>query len=379
MKSMLYVSTAFGNYKRKILGQLDGFRKFGLLTFLCSYDWEKGVYFLAKISESNIFEIKCECQGSWSRGAFAKFFSNIENKYKFQYYYFRRFGIGIIFLGRNIRKINKYDNRKVIYEMPTYPLDSSTFVSRVVCEIEKIYLQHAIFPYADSIPVFVRTKEYSLSEKMVVASNCVHAKEYLKYVNFPLPDYNGKELRFLAIAHTEYWHGYDRMMETIASWTKLPEIKFTVYGNYTQETKMLIELCENENIKNVEFLEEKDVDNFDEFICQYHIGVGCLALSRRNNSRKEKESIALDTSLKNKEYCAMGIPFIHTAEDISFSENLIFHLLLPDDETILDIEKIAVWYEEFRKKILDRKYMWEYAEKNLNYLSYAQKIIDSLD
>lgn len=372
MKNMLYISNMFECYKNKIIGQLGAFRKLGFSTRLCFYNKIKETYSFVEIYERDMIDILYEEKGQWSIFHFKQFVGNITDEYTFDLLYFRRLGISVIFWGKIISNINKKESR-MIYEIPTYPFEKNkSVIKNIVGKMEILYLKYRIAPYSDCMPACVRIKGYNLPQKMLAVHNCVDASKYLKFVNIPLPMFMKQEIKFIAIAYPQIWHGYDRWIKAVSEWKGKINITFTIYGNYTKHTYELIQLCNELGEKRVEFIEEKKVKDFESFISKFHIAVGTLGIDRSI----PRSCIGLDTSIKNKEYCAMGIPFIHASEDSSFGKEQNFHLLMDNK---IEIDEIIQWYQNLRNELKDRSLMWEYAQKKLDFTYTIKKILEYKD
>lgn len=86
------------------------------------------------------------------------------------------------------------------------------------------------------------------------------------------------------------------------------------------------------------------------------IAIGTLGIYRKN--------VALDSSLKHREYCARGVPFVLSSDDPDFSVELPWvHYVAADDSAVSlfdliqfwkNIKKRAVVKEEIRKFAVER-------------------------
>ena len=108
----------------------------------------------------------------------------------------------------------------------------------------------------------------------------------------------------------------------------------------------------------VVFKDKCSFEQLDEIIDQYNIAVGGLGYHRRGAK--------YDTSIKNKEYCAWGIPFICACKDLSFDSNFKYLYKVSANEEIIDIEKIVNWYM-YIYNCDYREEMYQYAKEHLNF------------
>ena len=95
-----------------------------------------------------------------------------------------------------------------------------------------------------------------------------------------------------------------------------------------------------------------------------------IALGSLGNHRK---GLLDGGGLKNREYCAKGIPFIKAGYDRF--ENCQFIYDVPNDESLLDIEKIIEWYKNLK---VTPEEIRKYAEENLTWDKQMKKVIDSI-
>ena len=114
----------------------------------------------------------------------------------------------------------------------------------------------------------------------------------------------------------------------------------------------------NKYCKLVGYKNGKELDKlFDES----NLAFSCLGLHRKN-------VLAL-TSLKNREYCVRGIPFVDVAEDQDF-ENFKYRLKINSDETPIDMNQILDFYDDIYTETLSKE-MNEYAKE---YLTWEKKL-----
>jgi hypothetical protein len=81
------------------------------------------------------------------------------------------------------------------------------------------------------------------------------------------------------------------------------------------------------------------------------------------------------SELKAREYTAVGIPFIMTAIDSDFKNNVEFVYMERSEDAPIDIDSLVNWYVglEFCDKNIAS--MRNYAINNLDYLAKISKIL----
>ncbi|WP_129408615.1 glycosyltransferase [Marinitoga lauensis] len=131
--------------------------------------------------------------------------------------------------------------------------------------------------------------------------------------------------------------------------------------------KKLIKKLELE--KYVIFHGFKKRKDLDELFGKSDIGIGSLG-----NHRK---GIYKESALKNREYCARGLPFILSSKDEDFPESFKYIHYVSQDETPIDIGKIIQFYNNIKDYNYLKK-MREYAEKHLKWEVKLRPIIDKI-
>lgn len=369
---ILYITIDYPNYRNKIDGQIHAFSDHKCDAYLVSFNPIEQMLCLLEYKDSNYVVIEA-LKKKWSRRTYAKYTYTILVKYKFDMVYIRRLGISVL-LFHKVTRLIFANKSKLIYEFPTYPLEcSDNSIRNLIQSIEKKYVMNRIIPNAKCIPICCVRNDVKLKPNMLKIYNCADISFYEGLREIKLPHYDGSQLRILAIAHCQKWHAYERLITAISKWNNNTHITFTIYGNFTDETEKLLKLTKKYKLYNVTFLQEKDVGNYIDFISGFHMAMGCLGIHRKYDGCCDE---LLDTSIKNKEYCAMGLPFVHSTRDESFEDSLDFHFIVKDDESEIDISKLIAWYESIYVKYKSRKTMMDFAQEHLSYDGFAKKVLE---
>lgn len=83
------------------------------------------------------------------------------------------------------------------------------------------------------------------------------------------------------------------------------------------------------------------------------------------------------SALKNREYCAIGLPFIYAGYDPDF-ENYEYALNVEDNDTPIDIERINKFVYNVKQNNQYITNMRSYAEEHLQWNKKIKNIIDEL-
>lgn len=390
MKKLLYINLDFFKYQNKAKAQIKAFSKFKNNVFVATIN-NKESYSYFEVYEYKNDEIHLILskkmvnsyiitQGDNSFFSLItrlikikkinKFFQNhlLEylDKNEFQYCYIRRIGFFVIFLTSMFKKISS--KSKILYEIPTYPLDKyDSFLINVSQKLEMLYFNLFIKKYITLIPVILQN-DIKLDNKMIAISNGIDYSKF-KNVSEKKPLFNNR-INMLIVAHVLPWHGYDRLIRSLANYKGNKTISIDVYGDIDTEVIKLKKLAEKLNLtKLIHFKGEEKLENILKNISKYHIAIGSLGYHRRDGK--------YDTSIKNKEYCAMGLPFITSSEDLSFEKNFKYLYKIESNDDVFDIDKVLEWYQsiynyDYKKEM--RKYASKYLEYEYIYKNIFKKI-----
>lgn len=386
MKKLLYVNLDFKKYQNKAKAQIKSFKKLNLHTeiatienevndcFFRIYKYDKDDEFVVVYSKKicNAYEVQQGNNSIFSlfkrlvktiriNNLFKKNLLNYIDNKSYDYCYVRRIGFFVIFLKNMFKFISK--KCKVIYEIPTYPLDKyDSLLVNFAQMIEIGYFNMFIKKYLDVIPVILQN-DVKMDDKMISIFNGVDFDKFTK-VSEQKPDFK-TEIKLVVIAHILSWHGYDRLINSLKIYEGNYKIKLYIYSDFNTETLKLKELVEKNGLSNnVFFMGSKNMDEIIDEISNYHIAIGSLGYHRRNGK--------YDTSIKNKEYCALGLPIVCSAEDLSFNDNFNYIYKVSADDSTFDIDDIIVWYKNIYKTDY-KKNMRKYAKDNLSFEKYYKK------
>jgi glycosyltransferase involved in cell wall biosynthesis len=141
-----------------------------------------------------------------------------------------------------------------------------------------------------------------------------------------------QEISLLCVANFSPWHGIDRLILGLAHYTGPCSVTLHLVGG-GPEIPNLKKLCIQYNLADrVVFHDFLSGHNLDRSFDESQIAVGTLGIHRLN--------IANSSTLKSREYCARGIPYIMASADSDFPDEFPYILKIPGDETFVDLEKV---------------------------------------
>lgn len=262
--------------------------------------------------------------------------------------------------------LKKRFTNKLIIEIPTFPFikESKTFKSR--CYTLYLILFSLICKKRINIISYMGAqRERIWGVKAVRIFNSVPLTKVRLKNNI-----HHEGINLIGIAQLAYWHGYDRVIKGIAGYriknADIP-ILFHIVGNDLSkdgnELKRLEDLAAKYAVKDaIIFHGAIHGEALDELFDSMDIAVDSLGRHRSGH--------AYNCSLKSKEYCARGIPFIKSHLDDSFLGTNFYYQCSADDLPI-DISRIITW---FRESNFESRTLRAYAEKVFDWQVQLSKV-----
>lgn len=198
--------------------------------------------------------------------------------------------------------------------------------------------------------------------KTLLTANGIDVKS-IPFQPKPLTHHN--HVHLIAVAHIQYWHGFDRLIKSLhatveSSKDQTSRFKLTIIGDGDAKTE-LVQLSETLGLEEyITFTGALDQKELSERLMKADIGICSLGLHRSN--------LFFASTLKAREYIAHGIPIVLAGTDPDFDERLDFVFAATNNEDLIDLDSIyrryltvknsnANWAMNIRK----------YAETNLDF------------
>lgn len=345
--ALLYVGVV-----RKIRWQVHAFEQLG---YDVTYSLFRGNEYRFTTGEQT--EIKKIAGGRGLMKQFAKAAEEYLSSHRFDVLYIRldRISFDIIRICRIARKNGA---QCVILELPNYPY-LADYLNSVndVPQLTKRALQRCRvlgFAAEDRLSgLFLR----GLVDAVILIGN--HADTFfgVKAMNIsngidvdemqPVPQKkNPDEIVLVGVAGTLWWQAYDRILEGMylykkANPNRLPRIRFILVGGDAKEMPDFRAKIQKYGLEeDVECPGFKTGKELDEIYTRADAGVSTLGCYRRG--------LQSCSSLKAREYCAKGLPYIYTCEDSLKGRKVKFTLQVPNDSTPVDMEAVVRFVQECR-------------------------------
>jgi glycosyltransferase involved in cell wall biosynthesis len=281
-------------------------------------------------------------------------------------------------------------------------------LARVRSEVSKIYLEIPTYPYRKEQKIehkqLWKQKNYKNLGKVLLREllDSIGIKFLKKYVNnivtymehdniWGIPVIlidNGVSVEKITIkkqkennnffvisgvANISHWHGFDRVITGISEYYRsggTEKIIFQVIGE-GDALLNLKNLAKELNVeKNILFLGFKRDEELDRVLDNSDVAISSLGMHRIG--------LKVGSTLKTKEYCARGIPFIYSYEERALPKNVPFAMICPSDDRPINISKVIKFGIECRgnKKTSDE--MRQFASTHYDWTVQMKKVISPL-
>lgn len=383
-KALLYFPLSLKDFEsgisKKCLGIIDAFKqKYTVDVF----NESKGlVYFndeLIKDSSQTKAKVRLYYYNDYLLGQFHLIKNKIQgNKYDVAYIRFPGFiSLGLVaFLNR----LKKHNPGIIIYvEIATYP-----FKKEIKGRLATVryYITRLLIPvfakYVDRIVTYSDDKIIWNIPTINISNGYYNpALQHLKCSESNTINKSGDDRFHVAmIAQFSNWHAPDLLIESLIQYYKSNSnsrdvvIHFIGTGPNLSECK---KQAEKANISDkVIFHGKKNISEIVEILEPVHVCVGTLGYHRKE--------LQLGSCLKNREYAFLGKPMILKTNDLDFPDSLYFIKYFPNDDSLLDIENIVLFYQQLQVSHPDYKNeIIQYANENLTWRKKMELVFDNYE
>lgn len=271
---------------------------------------------------------------------------------------------------RTFRQL-KAGGGKLAIEYPTYPIAQ---------ENNRFFLRRQVFRYANHVMKKIRPL---VDLYTVMGEDCggtLYGKPAMNIVNgvnveaLPLhaPRANQPDVRLLALASMSGWHGYDRILCSLAAYTGDTDVRISFVGSDGDGSLVKWKQLAKEKglMDRVTFHGPCYGEALEVIIARSDLGVGSLAMFRYGL----KQGI----TLKAREFMARGLPFINAIVDYALPDGQGFFLQVPNDETPIDMAEIVAFAKAVKADAARSIAMREYAQSHLNWKGVLKPVLERL-
>ncbi len=175
------------------------------------------------------------------------------------------------------------------------------------------------------------------------------------------PVFDGKvHMVFLKGATTDaIYNGIDRLVMSMLQSHHRDMFTLTIIGPSQQEDiRMVTNLGMESQVFFKDFMSKNELDVE---LNKYHLGVSTLALHRKG--------IRSTSTIKSREYCARGIPFIYGHHDPDLSDSALngrYFMEFSADESMMDLTAVYAFVSQLYENKLDMEELRNFAKERLD-------------
>lgn len=322
---------------KKIQYQVNALRSCGLDVRMCYYDIDKNNHRKWLINNNVLKDLGVGSLAKIKKRICYSYIIDYIQKEKIKFVYIRSdhnanpFSIHFI---NTLKKIGV----KVVLEIPTYPYDQEYDTLRMKLDlyIDKCF-RYKLASKLDAIITFSNAHtifgKHTIQLSNGIDFSSIRIKEKVNDTSACL--------NLIGVAEIHYWHGFDRIVQGLANYYKVPrdyKVYFHIVGDFTsarERNEILTPIKEHSLEKYIVLHGKQAGESLDQLFNSSDMGIGSLGRHRSN--------ITYIKTLKNREYAARGIPFIYSEIDDDF-EQMPYILKAPANDTPIDIEHLINFY-----------------------------------
>lgn len=373
MKSLFLVGESLKDFEgvsKKIVEQINALKRLGFDVVLSDLKTDDEDKFIGRYVNGQIIDkySKIDVIGKLqSRIKYKNLYKYIIN-HKIKLLYIRYGHFANPFFISFLRKIKK-KGVQILLEIPTYPYDQEyhnlKFTIKLLMWIERISRKQFKNTITRILSVTPATTIFGVP--VIEINNGIEAA----LIDLAEKIETKNEIHLIGVASIAFWHGYDRVIEGMHNYyqhSNEKQVFFHIVGdNSNLASANLKDAVQRYNLKDfVHFYGRKSGKELDELFNKADIAVGSLACHRI--------SIKNIKSLKNREYCARGIPFFYSETDMDF-ENKDFVFKVPGNDNPIKIEEIVKFVTNNK---FERKKIRQYALANLSWDKQFEKVLQEV-
>lgn len=292
----------------------------------------------------------------------------IVNKIQQEQYDFiiMRYILSDIFMINFIETI-KTIGTKIVMEFPTLPYEKEISNNNIL-DIDR-YFREKLKNVVDLAVTYNNVDNaFGIPNIFIGNGIDVKTKDILKYKALDLD-----EINIIGVANVSKWHGYDRVIYGISDYsikTNKKNINLWIVGEGAEIANLSNLVSKLKLEESVKFLGFKEGKELYKLYKESDVGIGPLSRKRIGMNG--------GSALKNREYCAIGLPFLFAGYDPDFCD-FQYSLNIEDDETPVNIEEVIEFINNIKSEgEIYITNMRKYAEENLEWSRKIKNIIDKL-
>jgi glycosyltransferase involved in cell wall biosynthesis len=223
-------------------------------------------------------------------------------------------------------------NLRIVLEIASYPMsgEAGSMEQKLIFATDTV-LSGILRKLVDYVVTFGDQTE-------IYGIRCIRSSNGVDVDALPVrrvPKFDPRAPRLLGVASLAKWHGYDRVLRGLRHALDrnpdvVPHVSFAGHGPAATELERLCRSLELD--EHVSFHGMTTGEALDELFDQSDIAIASLGTHRIG--------LQSASSLKTREYCARGIPFISAGRDDSFDDDFPFALRVPVSDDPIDLGQV---------------------------------------
>lgn len=253
--------------------------------------------------------------------------------------------------------LKKLKEKKIftIVESHSYPYRTFNSLKALLTNSVDILFESSGKKLIDLVSV-IGTSKNIWGRKTISIENSVDFYEIPIQKKIKGPD---NQIRMISVTYEREYHGFDRLIKGLKKYYELGgkiDFQINLVGKYLKQTVLLVKKLDLEN--NVHF---HGLKNGEDLINVYnHSDIAIGALGNRSNAE-------YGSTIKTKEYFAIGIPFINGWKEYSFDDSYPYVLRFDWKNDEIDFQKIEEFYKTIGNNANVSTEMREFAKEHFSY------------
>lgn len=352
---------------KKIYGQIKAFEKLGHNVWYFTFH-EGKIILHSKDNSEVLFDVHKNSIGYYL--ALEKGVRYAAEHIHFDMVYIRRIFCTPFHL--KTLKMLKEKGIITVEELPTYPYDNlnknyDNYAYRVAAVVDK-FCRGGFKKHLDRFTTYSADREI-FGVPAISLDNGID----LDNIKFTPTVFPKDRIDMIAVSAMASWHGYERVIEGLKNYystSRDREVYLHLVGTGTEDENWK-ELCRRYNLeKYVTFYGHRDGDELAEVFSKCQIGLGALGMYKAN--------LVTGSPLKNREYMAMGKPYIYAHIETDPNVTDEFCIEIPNDASPVDIDKICEFYDRVSAIEDVSAKMNRFATKYFGWDIQMKKVLDNL-
>ncbi|MBE9900342.1 glycosyltransferase family protein [Enterococcus casseliflavus] len=354
---------------KKVYSQIDALKKMGFNVYFTGYT-SNGVGIFdsnKKMVYSNNYRFnKASINRYYRRWDLLKLAKNFlrDTTEDFQYGYLRFHLFDKSYI--NLLKELKHKKCKVIVEAHGFPYRNMKLSGSLPFHILDILYEPFARKYIDLVAAIS-------NENNIWKCKTVHIDNAINLEDLELQDKQGAQsdtIRLISVSNEQEYHGYQKLILGLkqyydAGGSKDFQINFV--GEFKESTRMSV--IKNNMKEHFHFLGKKSGNELKSLYNHADMGIGALGMHRGSE---------YGSSIKTKEYFALGLPFINGWREYAFDDNYPYVKRFDLNNKSIDFFEVENFYINLKNHHKMKVEMREFARIHYSWIAQFEKIFNEL-